>query len=386
MPARTSPPQRRIHAILGSDDGEVSLRARELAARLAPAGAGDFGVETLDGQAEDSGRAAAKIHQTLDALCTLPFFGGEKLVWLKGANFLSDTPTGTAEATLEALEKLSALLETGLPDGVIFLLSATDPDKRRSFFKKLDKLANVQIFDRIDPGKAGWEDQAMEMAAIHAEKAGIRFGPKALELFVMLAGADGRQIRNEIEKLALHLGDETRDITPEDVRLLVPRSRSAIIWDLGDAIHSRNPARAMRLLNQLLHDGENPIGILAAAITPNVRNLLLVKDLMVKYKLRPPDKPFYFGKDLDRLPESATRHLPRKKDGGINAFGLGNAATSAHRFTVAELETAFQRCLQANIQLVSTGFDPGLILGRLLLELLKKPDNPPLPFPAKGRK
>jgi len=222
------------------------------------------------------------------------------------------------------------------------------------------------------------------MASLHAKQAGVRFAPKSLELFVMLAGADGRQIRNEIEKLALHLGDEKRDISPDDIRLLVPRSRSAIIWDLGDAIQSRNPGRAVGLLNQLLADGENPIGILAASITPTVRNLLLVKDLMDQYKLRPPDKPFYFGKDLDRLPESATRHLPRKKDGGINAFGLGNAATAAHRFSVPELETAFQRCLQANIQLVSSGFDPGLILGRLLLELLKKPEKPPTPTRLKA--
>ena len=44
-----------------------------------------------------------------------------------------------------------------------------------------------------------------------------------------------------------------------------------------------------------------------------------------------------FGKTLERLPPEAVAHLPRKKDGGINAFGLGLAAVHAQRFTLEEL-------------------------------------------------
>jgi hypothetical protein len=52
---------------------------------------------------------------------------------------------------------------------------------------------------------------------------------------------------------------------------------------------------------------------------------------MTRFKLGRPGNPFGFGKSLERLPADAIAHLPRKKDGGINAFGLGLAAAQAHR-------------------------------------------------------
>src|SRR5436309_7756771 len=75
-------------AVVGSDESEVKRAAGELARELLPAGAGDFGMDAIDGAAGNADEAATRIHQTIEALLTLPFFGGEKLVWLKNANFL----------------------------------------------------------------------------------------------------------------------------------------------------------------------------------------------------------------------------------------------------------------------------------------------------------
>jgi len=79
--------------------------------------------------------AANAIRSTIAALQTLPFFGGGKLVWLKSANFLSDDVRGKSANVLEPLEELAAILIGGLPDNVTLLVSAIDPDKRRSFIK-----------------------------------------------------------------------------------------------------------------------------------------------------------------------------------------------------------------------------------------------------------
>src|SRR5438046_5453416 len=80
----------KIYAVVGSDDVEVKQTAAELAEKLKPADAGDYGLETIDGAADNADQAAARIRSTIEALRTLPFFGGEKLVWLKNANFLGD--------------------------------------------------------------------------------------------------------------------------------------------------------------------------------------------------------------------------------------------------------------------------------------------------------
>ena len=126
----------------------------ELATRLAPADAGDFGVETIDACADTADQAAARIRSAIEALQTLPFFGGGKLVWLKNANFLGDDKLSRSAAVQEALEALSAALEGDLGGGEVkFLLSAPEVDKRRSFYKALAKRAELQVFDKLDSSR-----------------------------------------------------------------------------------------------------------------------------------------------------------------------------------------------------------------------------------------
>src|SRR5437016_13401799 len=135
----------KIYAVVGSDDAEVKRTAAELAEKLKPADAGDFGVEVIDGAADNSEQAAGRVRSTNDALRTLPFFGGEKLVWLKNANFLGDDQKARSASVQSALEELTETIDTGLGPEIAFLLSATEVDKRRSFYKSLAKRAELQI-------------------------------------------------------------------------------------------------------------------------------------------------------------------------------------------------------------------------------------------------
>src|SRR5207247_6782393 len=111
---------------------EVKHAAAELAQKLAP-DAGDFGLEVIDGVADNAEQAAARIRSAIEALQTLPFFGSTKVVWLKNANFLGDDAKARSAAVQSALEELSELLDGGFDSGVTFLISATEVDKRRAF-------------------------------------------------------------------------------------------------------------------------------------------------------------------------------------------------------------------------------------------------------------
>ncbi len=365
--AKTKQSSGQIHAILGSDESEVKRMAKELAAQLAPAG--DFGTDIIDGVASHSEEAATRIHQTVEALLTYPFFGGEKLVWLKNANFLADNVLGRSAAVIEALEKLAETLTQGLPESTRFLLSANEADKRRTFYKTLGKVAKIEVCDKLDTSKSGWEEEASIMVQQLARDASLKFTSDALDCFVLYTGGERRIVANELDKLALYLGSELREITVQDVRLLVPMSRVGIIWELGNALSERNIQRALSLLDQLLFQGESAIGILLVAIIPTVRNLLLVKDLMQRHKLSRPQQPFFFGKTLERLPPEATSHLPRKKEGGINGYALGLAAIHAHRYKLGELRKALEASLAANLQLVTSALDPEIALGQLLIRI-----------------
>jgi DNA polymerase III subunit delta len=358
-----------IHAVVGSDESEVKRVAAELAAKLTPPDAGDFGLEVIDGAADSAEQAAARIRSTIEALQTLPFMGGAKLVWLKNANFLADTVIGRSASVQSALEELADVITSDLGPDVTFLFSATEVDKRRSFYKTLGKRAEVQVFDKLDSSRGGWEEEATEIVRGRAAKRKLQFDDDALELFVLLTGGDTRQIDNELEKIDIFLGNK-RQVDVDLVRDLVPLSRAGVIFELGNALAERDLERALKLVKNLLDQGETAIGILLVAVIPTVRNLLLTKDLMDRHRLSRPHAPFQFISVLNRLPASATAHLPRKKDGSISGYALGIAAQNAHRFETSRLIEGMEACLQANIRLVSTQLDHELVLTEVVVKLL----------------
>jgi len=159
-------------------------------------------------------------------------------------------------------------------------------------------------------------------------------------------------------------------VTVDLVRELVPLSRAGIIFELSNALALRDLELALTLVRRLLDQGEKAIGILLVAIVPTVRNLLLAKDLMDRHRLPRPHSPFQFISAINRLPVKATEHLPRKKDGSINAYVLGIAAQHAHHFETNQLINAMRACLNANVQLVTTQLDHELILTEVVVKLL----------------
>ena len=366
---KAKPVVAKIYAVVGSDDVEVKHTAAELAEKLKPAAAGDFGLEIIDGAGDNADQAATKIRSTIEALRTFPFFGGEKLVWLKNANFLGDDQKARSAAVQEALEELTETINAGLGPEITFLLSAIEVDKRRSFYKALAKRAELQIFEKLDSSRGGWEEEATEMVQARATKRKLQFADDALELFVLLTGGDTREIENELEKIDIFLGRE-RAVDVDLVRVLVPLTREGVIFDLSNALAERDLERALDLVRQLLDQGESAIGILLVAILPTVRNLLLAKDLMERHRLSRPHVPFPFIAAVNRLPAEAIAHLPRKKDGTVNAFALGIAAQNAHRFSTEQLIAGMQACLAANLQLVTTQLDHELVLTEVVVKLL----------------
>jgi DNA polymerase-3 subunit delta len=367
--AKASTSESNIHAVVGSDEGEVKRVAAELAAKLTPPEAGEFGLEVIDACADNVDQAATKIRLAIEALQTLPFFGGSKLVWFKNANCLADSVLGRSATVLGALEDLAELIEAGLPQDVTLLISATETDKRRSFYKTLGKRAEVQVIDRLDSSRAGWEEEATEIVRRRAKARKLQFDEEALELFVLLTGGDTRQIENELEKIDLFLGKERR-VSVEPVRELVPLSRAGVIFELGNALSACDLERALVLVKRLLDQGESAIGILLVAILPTIRNLLLAKDLMERHRIARPHAPFSFISALNRLPAEATEHLPRKKDGSINGYALGFAAQQAHRFQIRKLIAGLEACLEGNLRLVSSQLDHELILTEIVVKLL----------------
>ena len=298
---------------------------------------------------------------------------------------------GAFGAVTAALDDLSSLLESGFGPAATLLISATEIDKRRSFYKTLTKRAELEVIDRLDSSRTGWEEEAMEIVRHRAKAHGLQFEEEALDLFVLLTGGDTRQIENELEKLELYLGGESRSaephngrnhptarkttalqVTADQVRDLVPLSRAGVIFELGNALAACRLERALTLVKQLLDQGETAIGILLATIVPTIRNLLLAKDLLERNRIPPPRSPQGFIAALNRLSAEATEHLPRKKDGSVSYWPLALAAQQAHRFEREQLIAGLEACLEANLRLVTSQLDHELVLTEIVVKLLAR--------------
>ena len=360
----------KIHFLTGSDEAEVKKAASALVEELAP-GADAFGLEIIDGAVDTVDTATAAIRETIQALLTFPFMGGSKLVWLKNASFLADTPTGRSDSVLEGLQELCKMLEGGLGDEMTFLLSAPDADKRRAAFKSLSKIARVSIHDVPDLGFRASEEDVIAWTAERVHSKGLKMSHEAVVALAARVGVETRQLDNEIEKLELAYGN-AHSFGEDEVRMLVPATRESGIFDLSDAIARRKLQLALETLAHLFKQGEQAVGILLAAIVPTVRNLLAVKELMERNDLSPPAQPHFFASVINRLPQSAVDHLPRKKDGTINAYPLGIAAMNCRYYTLQELYSAFLRCAAANQSLVSSQVADDVVLARLLIGIMKK--------------
>ncbi len=352
---------------VGTDGGRVRQAAHDCFTEKSR-GLDEFGAEIIDGTSENSEDARRLVGRTLEALQTLPFFGGDKVVWLKGANFMGDSVTGNSKTTQSALEGLLRVLLPGLPREVTFILSATAIDKRRTFYKQLSALAPIEVFNKPDISRDGWEREVMAYVRSEADKRNLFFRPGALELFTMLTGVETQQVDLELEKLDIYLGNR-REVEIEDIRQIVSLSRGGVIFEIGNALGRRELPRVLELINHLLYRGETAVGILLGSIVPHLRRLLLAKDLMQRFRIRA-NRYQDFNAALAKLPAREVAHLPMKKDGTPNAYPLFLAANQASNFGMEELREGLEACLEANRRLVTTTLDPKVVLAQLVIKLL----------------
>jgi DNA polymerase-3 subunit delta len=370
MPA-TKAQTKSIYLIGGSDEFTIKETAGKLAEKLAPKDAGEFGLEIIDGGAGNQDEALKVVARLDEALHTVGFFGGEKLVWLKNTNLLADEQVTRAEAVKEVLTELNDKLKRGLPDGVTLLISAIGCDRRKSLYKNIEKLGEVRFFEALEEGKGHGDEEIVAFIQDRLRTEGKTMSPEALQTFRDLVAVDLREMANELEKLFLYVG-KRREISAADVRAICSASRQAVIWELTDALGARQLPKAIAALENLLDSGEQPIGVLMMLVA-QFRLMLLAKDLMQRKLISVRDGQggnFEFVKAFDQLPERHTAHFPRTKEGKLpNAWRLYRCALGAKNFSTRELIHAMDLLLEANRQLVSTQLDDRLVLEEAIAKI-----------------
>src|SRR5258706_612104 len=129
--------------ICGEDEFAVKQRAKQIYLQWTKE-LGGMDHETIDASVANSTEALKVLAKLREALQTLPFFGSGKVVWLQNCNFLGDERAAGARDVTETLAEIAQELKEFSWQGVRLLISAAKVNKRKVFYKTLDKLGTVE--------------------------------------------------------------------------------------------------------------------------------------------------------------------------------------------------------------------------------------------------
>jgi DNA polymerase-3 subunit delta len=181
-----------------------------------------------------------------DELSTLPFLSPRRLVIVENAE--------------EFVTEARPLLEkyTGAPsaNGVLVLDVKSWPSNTK--LAKLIDADSTILCKTPPPYKLA--DWCVRWTPAHHGK---DIAMPAAKLLVDLVGVDMGQLDQELQKLAIYVGSAKR-IEADDVDRLVGSSRMENTFKIFDAVGAGNPGAALKILDRVLDQGDEPMRVLGA--------------------------------------------------------------------------------------------------------------------------
>jgi len=200
------------------------------------------------------------------------------------------------------------------------------------------------------------EDDAIRWVTSTAQQSATRVDPDAARELVDALGADMMMISSELEKLLLYTLGRGR-ITLGDVETMVLAAKQRSLYELTDAISSRNRVRALAILDGLLNSSDagedSAIGHLYM-LARTFRQMLVILEKNVRDQ-RAIWQALWQG---FRIPPFAADDLIRQ----------------ARRYTNRrDLTRALRLIARADLELRSSPPDKRLVLERLVYDLAAEP-------------
>lgn len=375
MPAtQTSSPA----LICGDDEFAVKQRAKQLYQQWCGE-IGGMDHEIIEATVANSGEAMAAIARLREALQTLPFFGTGKVIWLRDCNFLGEERVASAQMVTESLSDLAEELKAfawSRNTGIRLLISAGKVDKRKTFYKTLDKIGSVESLAGWSVDDRDWAERAEVTARTAVRDRKKEISDEAVAELVSRIGPHPRQLDNEIEKLCLFAGDR-RQIEAGDVNAVCARNKTARAFALGDALGDRDLPRLLRRLDEELWEVKfdsqrSEIGLLYGLIG-KVRAMLLLKEMLREGWIKPEMDYNRFKAQLQRVPPEQLPGDRRFNPLALNPYVLFKALPQVKRYSESELVRAMDLLLRCNQRLVSSGLDETLVLQQTLVQIVSPP-------------
>lgn len=322
----------RIFVIYGPDRGLVSERAALLAGKTDVALDDPFSLTKLDigDLQKDPGRL-------VDEAQSIGLFGGEKLIWIRGAaneKYLVDALAVLAEKPLEAAH---LIIEAGdLKKGSLLRKTA---EAARS-------IATIPCYS--DDSRAL---NALIDAELGAEKLGIT--PVARQALITLIGGDRIASRNEVRKLALYCrGQDTID--EHHVTEIIGDASAISVDDAVDAILGGDVNAFLHAMQKII-SSKTAIFLVIQACLKQFQLLDMMRAEMEEKRLQAPQIMQTMGRHL---------HFRRKPiiERALRNWTAESIARETNRLQAAILQSRRRQVLEDSVAmqtLLSTTLQSG---------------------------
>ena len=283
----------------------------------------DFNLETFDAQ-------ESTVNHWLGSAKTLSFLGGIKLVIVRN---LHDAIPQDKEA-----QTLIDYAENPIPEACL-VVTSNKVDRKRKLFKILTGLKTAVACE------APKENELINWLRKRAEESNYSLSSNAARVLINRVGARPGILAKELEKTLLYAG-ANKSISEKNVTEVVGESKTENVFALTEALKTKNPETALRLLNNQINHGEEPIKILGT-IAWQFRMIWEVKHYQKK-----------------NLPSGQIA-----KTMGANPYVVDKALQHTGRFSTKQLRTGYLELAKADRSLKSTSQDPLAVMQTLVLNL-----------------
>ena len=253
------------------------------------------------------------------------------------------------------------------------LISAGKVDKRKTFFRTLDKIGSVESLSGWSADDKDWANRAEIGARSAIRSRQKEISEEALAELVNHIGPNPRLLDSEIEKLCLFAG-KRKQIEAGDVAAVCTHNKTARAFALGDALGDRDLPRLLRRLDEELWElkfdsQKSEIGLLYGLIS-KIRAMLLLKEMLREGWIKPETDYYRFKAQLERVPAEKLPADRRFNPLALNPYVLYKALPHAKKYSQDELVRALDLLLRCNQRLVSSKLDEALVLQQALVQIV----------------
>jgi DNA polymerase-3 subunit delta len=302
-----------VYLIFGDEDLLLERALRRLRDRVAEVADLDFNYDTFNGESADAGTVLA-------AANTLPFASDRRLVVVRNVDKMS-----AADQTA-----LAEYAKDPAPSACLVLVAAK-MRRDSKLFRAVDALGGIGEYKA--PKRNEYTGWVVDFFASH----GRRLDHDAAAALVRAVGRDLRRLESEADKVIAYAG-ERKEISREDIESVVVGTAPVSIFDFLGAVGARECGTALALLDDMLANGDELMGIHAMTLR-HLRQLVSVRALL----------------DRGEGASSVMRQV------GMADWQARNAMEQARRFSAEELSRALRDAASVEARMKSGQGEPQVL-------------------------